>query len=85
MTKWFNLAAYGANFVSKNNLSQKPFDVVSEELLRDFENLQKKRITKDALPPLPDLPPPSPTSALILPDQPQKVKLSRLCNELSSK
>lgn len=66
------LAAYGANFVTKNNLSQKPIDVVSDDLASQFRDLQKNRFTKDKLPRLPDLPPPSPTNALMLPDQPQK-------------
>lgn len=66
------LAAYGASFVTKNNLSQKPIDVVSDDLASQFRDLQKNRFTKDKLPRLPDLPPPSPTNALMLPDQPQK-------------
>jgi len=65
------LAAYGASFVTKNNLSQKPIDVVSDDLASQFRDLQKNRFTKDKLPRLPDLPPPSP-NALMLPDQPQK-------------
>lgn len=66
------LAAYGASFVTKNNLSQKPIDVVSDDLATQFRDLQKNRFSKDKLPRLPDLPPPSPTNALMLPDQPQK-------------
>ena len=69
----YNSAAYGASFVTKNNLSQKPIDVVSDDLASQFRDLQKNRFTKDKLPRLPDLPPPSPTNALMLPDQPQKV------------
>ena len=73
MSHHFYSAAYGANFVTKNNLSQKPIDVVSDDLASQFRDLQKNRFTKDKLPRLPDLPPPSPTNALMLPDQPQKV------------
>jgi len=46
--------------------------VVSDDLASQFRDLQKHRFTKDELPRLPDLPPPSPTNALMLPDQPQK-------------
>ena len=73
------LAAYGASFVTKNNLSQKPIDVVSDDLASQFRDLQKNRFTKDKLPRLPDLPPPSPTNALMLPDQPQKVPITDKC------
>ena len=68
-----NLAAYGASFVTKNSLAQKPIDVVSDDLAVDFKDLQRNRFSKENLPKLPDLPPPSPTNALILPDEPQTV------------
>lgn len=68
------LAAYGASFVTKNSLSQKPCDVVSDDLAADFKDLQRNRFSKENLPKLPDLPPPSPTNALILPDEPQPEK-----------
>jgi len=65
------LAAYGASFVTKNSLAQKPIDVVNDDLADDFKDLQRNRFKKENLPLLPDLPPPSPTNALMLPDEPQ--------------
>lgn len=73
-----SLAAYGASFVTKNSLAQKPIDVVSDDLADDFKDLQRNRYSKENLPKLPDLPPPSPTNALILPEEPQPVNHSFL-------
>ena len=79
------LAAYGASFVTKNSLAQKPIDVVSDDLADDFKDLQRNRYSKENLPKLPDLPPPSPTNALILPEEPQPVSLASIYSQISQK